>query len=411
MDAVANPRVVLVHGTWGRTSAWLEPGAPLHDTLTGAGLEPEVFRWSGANRHNRRRDAADELVQFLDVGIDVDPHRPIHIIAHSHGGNVALYALRSLVEMRRELPLISLTTLATPFIVMQPRSLAPTARWILAVIAVLFAIFELLWLTGGNRVIARDVLIGGLAAWWLVTALGAGRRYGHRLRDVITGIDARPAARALTATVPPEVRFLALRSSGDEASGVLVAGQFVSWLAGLPTRLMNRRAVFAIPLALIVFFGARALLLGSQPGDIAVDATLLTLPAIGVAAFVLLLILPLFLVAVFIAPSLAFGFDAPAWAFDAHTTAESTPMGAHRVWMLPPHHRTKLVHGVYDNPAAIEVLTEYLATGRVPELVDQVPPLPPRPQARLWAIVLWAGLAIFAMLWALAFTLTRSGLI
>jgi len=52
------------------------------------------FRWSGQNSHTARAAAASELGELLKKLTQQYPNANIYLIAHSHGGNVALYAIR-----------------------------------------------------------------------------------------------------------------------------------------------------------------------------------------------------------------------------------------------------------------------------------------------------------------------------
>src|SRR5207249_10177982 len=59
------------------------------------GRECEVreFRWSGTNTHQARMDAGGDLARTIE---EEDESQRIHIIGHSHGGNVALAAANHL---------------------------------------------------------------------------------------------------------------------------------------------------------------------------------------------------------------------------------------------------------------------------------------------------------------------------
>jgi carboxylesterase len=64
------------------------------------GIECRVkeFRWSGANTHEGRIQAGKALAQSIEATIARNPSRTlhIHIVGHSHGGNVALEAVNHL---------------------------------------------------------------------------------------------------------------------------------------------------------------------------------------------------------------------------------------------------------------------------------------------------------------------------
>jgi carboxylesterase len=73
------------------------------------GVECEIreFRWSGKNTHQARISAGAALARV--IGND-NPERRVHLIGHSHGGNVALVAVNNLPGHRVE----SVIALANP---------------------------------------------------------------------------------------------------------------------------------------------------------------------------------------------------------------------------------------------------------------------------------------------------------
>lgn len=132
----APAKVILVHGTWGRgfdpernarrtdTGApaeprWFEVGSKFYAGLSSglSGLltttDLSAFLWSGANSIEERRGAAARLAKTLDESVAAAPETPHFIIAHSHGGNVALSAR----EVMSGNPLnVHIVTMATPFL-------------------------------------------------------------------------------------------------------------------------------------------------------------------------------------------------------------------------------------------------------------------------------------------------------
>ncbi len=111
--------VYIVHGsnahTWWRRLAnggypWWRRWSLFCCELRGAfGQECEVreFRWSGTNRHQARLDAGADLARRIQAQ---DASRKIHIVGHSHGGNVALAAVNHLQRAR----VATLVLLANP---------------------------------------------------------------------------------------------------------------------------------------------------------------------------------------------------------------------------------------------------------------------------------------------------------
>ena len=127
--------IILVHGTWGRgfspkisdlrrrylflgNKRWFEEGSQflvgLNMALKSASLDWPIraFLWSGANSVHARDCAAKELSDQLTKDLQ-DPDTTAVIIAHSHGGNVALRALQHLGSMADR---VRVVTLATPFL-------------------------------------------------------------------------------------------------------------------------------------------------------------------------------------------------------------------------------------------------------------------------------------------------------
>jgi hypothetical protein len=68
--------------------------------------------WSGSNSHRGRIQAAKDLAAHIDLVAAKHPGVPHFIIGHSHGGNVALYALRYATKTD---PVLGVCCLSTPF--------------------------------------------------------------------------------------------------------------------------------------------------------------------------------------------------------------------------------------------------------------------------------------------------------
>lgn len=125
--------IYLVHGTWGRGfrpgksllgrprrhPIWSEPGGYFHDDLKEA-LNAHGFKtvispinWSGSNSVLERDREATAFAKRLDDDAARDAGCAQLVIAHSHGGNIALEAARRYRQATTELHIV---TLATPFI-------------------------------------------------------------------------------------------------------------------------------------------------------------------------------------------------------------------------------------------------------------------------------------------------------
>jgi carboxylesterase len=84
--------------------------------------EIREFRWSGLNTDEARREAGADLARTIEKE---DPRRRVHLIGHSHGGNVALVAVNRLPHQRVE----SVVLLASPNIALID-SRGETPQWL-----------------------------------------------------------------------------------------------------------------------------------------------------------------------------------------------------------------------------------------------------------------------------------------
>lgn len=127
-------KLLLVHGTWGRgfdpdkpagKQRWFEEGSAFWNKVAhgleylGTRLTMDAFLWSGANSISERGAAAIELAHDLDGAVQAEPDAHLVVIAHSHGGNVALAAIGHMTQDRSRVQLI---TLATPFLTIRRRT-------------------------------------------------------------------------------------------------------------------------------------------------------------------------------------------------------------------------------------------------------------------------------------------------
>jgi hypothetical protein len=108
--------VTLVHGTFATDATWTLDDSDFRKTMVKQ-LDTEVafdvFSWSGGNTHSVRTEAGNSLRNRLKHVSDKYPQSKHFVIAHSHGGNILLYALRDTMIADR---LSGIITMGTPFI-------------------------------------------------------------------------------------------------------------------------------------------------------------------------------------------------------------------------------------------------------------------------------------------------------
>lgn len=244
---------ILVHGTWGRgvlplarSAAWCAEGSACRRAYSEALGSPQmhVFNWSGANTPSARLKAAAGLAGLVRELKACHPQALIHIVAHSHGGNISFYAAR---ETDVAAAISSIACLSTPFLHVVPRELgtwlakklnttvnffAFVVVFMLVAISVAFLAPHGGWDLGPTTLglieIGAGLLIGGLVIW----------RFGpqwHRLHEWN-----RVYAKSfeLPTSLPCEV--LILRGAADEVGSALGAAQFFSTILSRLMRLLAR---------------------------------------------------------------------------------------------------------------------------------------------------------------------------
>jgi hypothetical protein len=352
--------------------AWFDEGSHFRRDIEAVmqGIEWRVFKWSGENSEIERRKAARGFATTLRRELDTAPEACHVVIAHSHGGNVALWGLGQLEETKRD-RVAGLATMGTPFLHFAPRKLSVIEALYLRVIlsgqvilpflifALLVGVMELTLERGqlGWYAVPGAVLVG-------ITIYMVWRKQRGRTREL-------PELELQHQPIWPDrlASFLALRSRGDEASRVIAvadaaARSFISaWsIVRLCTKLMPwddrswRRKVFHIALiALVVLTAVTLIHAAIAPAKfrpfLSETLTLLSFPAgwpdwLGLVAFVVFLsltyafLLTVFILGVVCLPfsiataiifysqvllGLAFGHDTHGLAISTEIAAEPNP--------------------------------------------------------------------------------------
>lgn len=139
MEALSNSTGIVhfVHGTFAAKADWVHPDSVLATRVgksLGNGIRIEPFGWSGCNSHAARLLAGKGLAEKMLDFERRSPQIPQYVIAHSHGGNVAAYAVE---KCAKKANIRSVVSLGTPYIHARARDLAGARRllsWILIAI-------------------------------------------------------------------------------------------------------------------------------------------------------------------------------------------------------------------------------------------------------------------------------------
>jgi len=250
--------VTLVHGTWAQDARWTQEGSALRNRLTdafGADTAFRVFPWSGGNSFRARSTAAAELRSFLRRGLTEAAGAEHVVVAHSHGGNVALEALRGFDGSAQ---IAAVVCLATPFIVTRPRKFGDRTDLVVS-FAKLIASLSV----GFGAGITIDSVfhpfgywvpfmlfvaaLAGVGTWWALTRSGtAWRRRAEAWASEV----------GVTAPKPPTKLFV-VRAAADEAAEGLAALHFPLVLVLRGWKGMAALVVLPLTLAAIVDEWAR----------------------------------------------------------------------------------------------------------------------------------------------------------
>jgi hypothetical protein len=186
--------------------------------------------WSGANSVHARDCAARELSEQLRKDLR-DPDATAVIVAHSHGGNVALRALQHLESMADR---IRVVTLATPFLRVFARrsSQVPfSVKYFLwAAIFFILCLIPLVWIYDSDwffwPAVAITAVLAGVATFFIGQWLNAVFDNPHAALAIEEKVhyDTKGAAAS---------RMLVIRGVDDEASLSLAAGSIASRLSYL----------------------------------------------------------------------------------------------------------------------------------------------------------------------------------
>src|SRR4051794_9707379 len=275
--------VTMVHGTWPRNvfrdvfltpfygrwpggfvpkNLWFADGSEFRNRLTAAlskrGLSAQIspFLWSGANSVRERDRAAHQLVKHIRIKQSDYPSSTQVIVAHSHGGNVALRALDQLGATCDE---IFIATIATPFVeILRSKISLQEARRIDLMISATTSIIIPFYATqiwyNYFRTLNTYVLsiIAGLICILPYSLMSRLRALNNRTTDDLVGLTS-------TSSSARQHPLLVLRAPDDEASLALAAAaisnrlsHLLEWLSYTIWNLVRLSVISLVVLILVI---------------------------------------------------------------------------------------------------------------------------------------------------------------
>jgi len=223
--------ITLVHGTFARDAAWTRPNSALCTHLAahlGAPVIFSRFQWSGRNSFRARRRAGNELAIHLAGLSKQYPRSGHYVITHSHGGAVAFYAAG---EMKHQ-EVRGLVCLSAPFLHVRQRPWNAAALGPVAIGLMCWPFLMLSERWGYRKLLSFDVTpvdvsTGGILLFVLGLLLAVSLVIGA---VVFASLGTEKWVRLMRLPQWRTDRTLIIRSSGDEASGLLTTTQFVSFV-------------------------------------------------------------------------------------------------------------------------------------------------------------------------------------
>ncbi len=363
--------LTLVHGTWARDAEWVKETSDFVKELNSLPAEVEIrrFPWSGGNRFTARRDASDALSGFLSQR----QGEKQYIIAHSHGGNVAVRA-----ALLGQEQVNGLVCLSTPFLSLLRRDpdFILGSCFAMLTMGSLVAGLGLVFLnfTGSSNLLGDDSLLLGVGLFLSMVICGLLYSYGSPWLRAIQGVRTGQFTSGESALDCP---VLCVNRAEDEAMGVL---SLVDILSNIPSVLISR---ITLPLLWVVVL--LLTVLGVVPsladfGEVsqAIAQSAEAIVWLTIALFVggsSLTYVGLFALAA-VASTLAFSFLFAGVAFGdwtrplgnlyARLIVSWTPLHSRRAEFVeaplqPEGGGQGLLHGVYDDPGVQRKVRNWIA--------------------------------------------------
>jgi hypothetical protein len=341
--------ITLVHGTFARDALWTRPDSALSTALQQVGCHVTRFAWSGRNSHRARSRAAGDLAEHLQQQLTEHPRARHWVIAHSHGGNVALHAADQLRTAWGRGARVTTVALATPFLHARARTITGWPLFVIVLFSALLLGSATATAVTGPRSLADTVLVVGGGAFAAMLGLCAAGAVLHR-RSLGPGWRNRLVVAIHAPAARPD-QTVVIRAAGDEASGLLVAGQFVGWLSAVAARLLTNLWFWAV----LIGLPPLAVLLASVIGRGGRLASYLLIYGFAAPGLVMVVV-----VAAMAGSAVVFGVDGPFAGLVVSCSAEAAPPGAATLMQLEPRTtaaRKGLAHAsLYDDDQVIRYI-------------------------------------------------------
>ncbi|NEE17283.1 hypothetical protein G3M58_63795 [Streptomyces sp. SID7499] len=314
------------------------------------------FAWSGKNSHRARDQATSELVAHLESSIQEDPKAWRWIIAHSHGGNIALRAKMAVEQSNTRTIPLSVVTLATPFIHSRGRVVSFYQSMMTALFGVLLIAGGWAGVLSEPRTVIDWILFSFASLFAMMVTLCVVGLVMHR-EKLGTGFRDKLVHSVNCPSVDVH-QIAVVRSAGDEASTLLVAGQFVGWFTGVTGRILGSLGLWSF----IILTTQASFLLA-----VALDTRKLAFMQYVFAAPGLTLVA---LITLLLSSSLVFGVDGPFVSLFAFSSVEASPPGKALMMQLEPFASRggRLAHSrLYEEERVIREIVDMIRGSAVTE--------------------------------------------
>jgi hypothetical protein len=403
--------VTLVHGTWAarrrkwfawkNAPQWYDGGSifrsVLQFDLEDCGFDPTIvaFKWSGQNSIFARDRAAERLATYLRSRLSAGGDRHL-LIAHSHGGNIALLAVDKLTRARGlakesvDLSRLHIATLATPFLQVVDN---PSRHYFMALL-IMYLSLPLLFVTilgsHGTDILEfirhntaqlqqgvfepRSLL--GLSTLLFMTFLAAysgfklGQCTWYSIVDPSRVGDGRGVTRWLSMAsnyqVGSQSALLVVRSVSDEASIALALGSLASRLSHYFDSALGSRL---IPFLFGALIGTALAIVASRiwPSAFAEREFWSDFLYLALLVFLSCAAVLIGLRFLMMCLRLVFGRELFLAPHRCEIDTASAPDASQNLTIvtLPPHHdrEVELHHSIYEHPMCADLIARWLKLG------------------------------------------------